>query len=98
MYRPEAQNPADGPLRRPEFKGDKEISEAGPSLSQILLAGEERAKQRRGLDERMDHNVTVGLLTTLVAESSGEAESLREQGKATPPKAQKRRKRLASRA
>ncbi|KAF7502158.1 hypothetical protein GJ744_006877 [Endocarpon pusillum] len=87
-----------GPSRQPEFKGGEEISEAGPSLSQILLAGEERAKQRRGLDERMNHDVTIGLLTTSVAESSGKAEASREQGKATPPKAQKRRKRLASRA
>jgi hypothetical protein len=85
VYRPGAENPADAPSRRPEFRGPEDLQEAGPSLAQTLLAGEERAKQKRGQDERMDQDVMVGLLTRSQAErSSIEPEAPGEKTKPPP--------------
>jgi RNase H-like domain found in reverse transcriptase/Reverse transcriptase (RNA-dependent DNA polymerase)/Integrase zinc binding domain/Integrase core domain/Chromo (CHRromatin Organisation MOdifier) domain len=99
VYRPGAQNPADAPSRRPEFKGADDIKEAGPSLAQVLLAGEERAKQRKGADERMDQDVMVGLLTrSQTAESSSEPQAHRERANSPSQKPRKKRGRFALRA
>jgi hypothetical protein len=82
VYRPGAENPADAPSRRPEFKRAETIEEAGPSLAQVLLAGEERAKRKYGSDKRLDQDVTVGLLTrSQSGGSSREPEAPREQAK-----------------
>jgi len=78
VYRPGTENPADGPSRRPEFRGAEPLSEEGPSLSKVLLAGEDRARQRRGLDERMDQGVTVAALTRSKVRGSRGSKTLRE--------------------
>jgi Reverse transcriptase (RNA-dependent DNA polymerase)/RNase H-like domain found in reverse transcriptase/Integrase zinc binding domain/Chromo (CHRromatin Organisation MOdifier) domain/Integrase core domain len=99
VYRPGSQNPADAPSRRPDYKGPGDIDEAGPSLSQILIAGEERAIQRRGLDERMDEDVSINVLTRAQRESGTElGAQQRESGEAASQGSRKRRSRLAPKA
>jgi Integrase zinc binding domain/Integrase core domain/Chromo (CHRromatin Organisation MOdifier) domain len=97
IYRPRNQNPADAPSRRPDFRGSEDTSEAGPSLSQVLVAGEERARQKRGLDSRMDQGIVMGLFTR--SKSSRESQTLKGLSKSTPHDSHANSsERLASRA
>ena len=94
VYRPGAQNPADAPSRRPDYKNREDAGDTGPSLQQVLIAGEKRAIQRRGQDEQMDRGVVVGALTRSEVQDGRGQETPPREVKETPQGSRRKRGRL----